>query len=223
MSVIAELQVSADAFELGRILTPECGGMVELETMVPLGRNTLPFLFIDEQIRDAFEDAVQNHPSVDRTEEIDRYDGERLYKLRWDVSNDRLFDAMSAAGAQLLSASGGAENWHLELRFLSHEHLSQFHELCENARLDLDVERIYNPTKPTVGPWYGLSDQQRETLMRAVKGGYYSIPRRLSTQDLADEFGISDQAVTERLRRAIATLTRNTLLDLPFLDSSDDE
>ena len=60
--------------------------------------------------------------------------------------------------------------------------------------------------------WYGVTQLQRDTLMRAVQGGYYSIPRQMSTQDLADEFGISDQAVTERLRRAIVTLTENTLI-----------
>jgi predicted DNA binding protein len=60
--------------------------------------------------------------------------------------------------------------------------------------------------------WYGVTQLQRDTLMHAVRGGYYSIPRRMSTQDLADEFGISDQAVTERLRRAIVTLTENTLI-----------
>ncbi len=60
--------------------------------------------------------------------------------------------------------------------------------------------------------WYGVTQAQRETLMRAVQGGYYSIPRRMSTQDLADDLGISDQAVTERLRRAIVALTENTLI-----------
>ena len=39
-----------------------------------------------------------------------------------------------------------------------------------------------------------------------------SIPRQTSTQDLAEEFGVSDQAVTERLRRAIITLVENTLI-----------
>jgi predicted DNA binding protein len=34
----------------------------------------------------------------------------------------------------------------------------------------------------------------------------------MSTQELAEEFDISDQAVTERLRRAIMTLTENTLI-----------
>jgi predicted DNA binding protein len=47
---------------------------------------------------------------------------------------------------------------------------------------------------------------QRETLVRAVQGGYYSIPRRLSTQDLAGEFEVSDQAITEGLCRGIVTL-----------------
>ncbi len=34
----------------------------------------------------------------------------------------------------------------------------------------------------------------------------------MSTQDLANDLDISDQAVTERLRRAIVTLTENTLI-----------
>ena len=42
--------------------------------------------------------------------------------------------------------------------------------------------------------------------------GYYSLPRQISTQEIADEFGISDQAVSERLRRGITTLVTNTLL-----------
>jgi len=51
-----------------------------------------------------------------------------------------------------------------------------------------------------------------ESVDAGRRGGYYSIPRQTSTQELADEFGISDQAVTERLRRAIETLTENTLI-----------
>lgn len=49
-------------------------------------------------------------------------------------------------------------------------------------------------------------------LIRAIQAGYYSIPRQASTQALADEFGISDQAVTERLRHGITALVSNTLL-----------
>jgi predicted DNA-binding protein YlxM (UPF0122 family) len=49
-------------------------------------------------------------------------------------------------------------------------------------------------------------------LVLAVRNGYYSIPRQVSTQELADTLEISDQAVTERLRRAIETLVENTII-----------
>jgi hypothetical protein len=57
-------------------------------------------------------------------------------------------------------------------------------------------------------------------LASAVRGGYYDIRRRISTQDLADESGISDRAVTERPRRGIASLVAHTLLPADAVDSA---
>jgi len=89
--------------------------------------------------------------------------------------------------------------------------LSTFQEDCYEAGIPLDIARIYNPTKPDAGPWYGLTARQRETVRAAVEGGYDSLPRRISTREPAEEFDVSDQAITERLRRAIETLVMNTL------------
>lgn len=212
MSVIADLTVSATEFELGRILKLDASERLELETMVPLGQEAVPFFLVHDQTRNTFEERVQDHPSVHQVQEIDRHDEERLYTLQWDTSSDHFFNAMAAAGAQLMTAEGSAMKWQFELRFPDHEALSQFHTLCDDARIDFELVRVYNPTKPSIGPWYGLTEHQRRTLTRAVAGGYYSIPRQISTNDLAEEFDISDQAVTERLRRAIVTLTENALL-----------
>lgn len=74
------------------------------------------------------------------------------------------------------------------------------------------LDRIYNPTTPGTGPWFGLTRRQRTTLELAVERGYYDIPRRCTTIELADELGISDQAVTERLRRGIVAFVANALL-----------
>jgi predicted DNA binding protein len=49
-------------------------------------------------------------------------------------------------------------------------------------------------------------------LIDANENGYYALPRGTSTKELAESFGISDQAVTERLRRGISNLLTNTLL-----------
>ncbi len=212
MVVIAHLRIPADSFELGRILNLETEGMVELENMVPLGEKAVPFFSVSETVRESFERNVGNHPSVEQIVEVTRHDTERLYSLDWNVGCDVFFQGVIDIGGQLLSATGTATMWEFEIRFPSHSALSEFQDHCENAEIPLEVGRIYNPVRPGTGMWYGITEPQRETLIRAVEGGYYSIPRRMSTQDLADELGISDQAVTERLRRAIVTLTENTLI-----------
>ncbi len=211
MSVIAELRVAEEEFELGRILQSADHLDIELERMVPLRERPVPFFLVHDDVSEAFEARVARHPSVTEVREIERHDGEMLFALEWDVSRDHFFDAISEVGAQLIVARSAGRTWAFEIRFPSHDALSEFKERCEDARVAIEVDRIYNPTKPESGPWFGLTEPQRETLVRAVEGGYYDIPRRMSTKDLAEEFGVSDQAITERLRRAIIGLTEQTV------------
>jgi len=213
MSVIAHLRVRADSFELGRILDITDGTSIALENLVPLGEQAVPFFTIfGAEESQQFKMSVQDHPSVRDIQRVSSHDDRTLFALDWDISADRLFRGIHESNAHLLSATGGPQNWELELRFRSHEALSEFKEYCSEANIALEVGRIYNPTRPESGPFYGLTQRQRDTLIRAVEGGYYSLPRQLSTKDLADEFGISDQAVTERLRRAIVSLVDNSLV-----------
>lgn len=213
MSVIVEVQIPAERFELGRILDLKSDATIVLETMVPLGETAVPFFSVHNRNRSGFEERVRNHESVEDLREVSSSDDTTLYAIKWDAFRDPLFEGLRTAEAQLLNATGTATDWQFEFRFPSHTALANFQEYCSDADIPLDVSRIYNPTKPDSGPWFGLSEPQRQTLMRAVEGGYYAIPRRLSTQDLADEFDVSDQAVTERLRRAISTLVENTLTE----------
>jgi predicted DNA binding protein len=48
----------------------------------------------------------------------------------------------------------------------------------------------------------------------AYKNGYYDIPRTISTNNLADALGISDQALSERLRRGTARMIASALPSL---------
>ncbi len=212
MSVIVELTIPSAAFELGRILRIEEPTQLALETMVPLGGKPTPFVRIRNDARDTFERSVGEHPSVNEIKLVNTHDGETLYSLDWEPSDASLLRKILDLDAVLLGATGGADTWRLELRFPRHEALSAFQDYYTEENVDVSIERIYNPTKPDAGPWYGLTPPQRETLSDAVEGGYYSLPRQISTQELADSFDISDQAATERLRRGISTLVSNTLL-----------
>ena len=213
MSVIAHLRVPADSFELGQILDVSGGRSIALENLVPLGEQAVPFFTIHgTEESEAFRETVKHHPSVQDIQRVSSHNDRTLFAIDWDVSQDQLFQAIEESKAHLLGATGGPDTWEFELRFRSHGALSEFKELCSEAGIALDVGRIYNPTRPESGPFYGLTQRQRDTLVRAVRDGYYSLPRQISTQDLADEFGISDQAVTERLRRAIVALVDNSLV-----------
>ncbi|MFC7133943.1 MULTISPECIES: helix-turn-helix domain-containing protein [Salinibaculum] len=221
MAVIAHIRIPAESFELGRILELESGTTIELETMVPLGEKAVPFFSVTEEVHESFEQRVQNHPSVDDIVEVSRHDNERLYSLDWNIARDVFFQGVMEGQGQLLSAKGTPAEWEFELRFPTHEALSEFQKYCSNAHISLEVGRVYNPVRPGTGAWYGLTPAQRETLVLAVEGGYYSIPREISTQDLADALDISDQAVTERLRRAIHTLVENTLIAMEAAEAEE--
>jgi predicted DNA binding protein len=212
MSVIVELSIPAHEFELGRILNIEGGTTIELEEMVPLGETAVPFFSVHNQTRAAFEQSVRDHPSVEKLQEVGhKGEDKTLYSLRWQYERDLVFEGIVEARAHLLSATGHATDWEFELQFPSHDALARFKQYCEDGHISLELIRVYNPTKPESAPWYGLTEVQRETLVYAVEQGYYDIPRQISTQELADEFGVSDQAITERLRRGTIALVENTL------------
>lgn len=212
MSVIVELTIPSAAFELGQILRVKEPTQLTLETMVPLGGKPTPFVRIRNDARETFKRSVREHPSVNDIQLVNTHEDESLYALDWEPSDSSLLRRIFDLDAALLGATGTADTWGLELRFPTHAALSLFQDYYLEEDIEVAIERIYNPTKPDAGPWYGLTAPQRETLTYAVETGYYSLPRQISTQELADTFDISDQAVTERLRRGISTLVLNTLL-----------
>jgi hypothetical protein len=212
MSVIAEFRVRASDFELGQILAVEGITSVELETLVPVGDNTVPLFWVHNATRESLVDSIERHEAVNTAMPVDVFEDRTLFTLDWDAHQDTLFGGIDEYDGQLLNAVGTPEVWNFELRFSDHASLSGFTEHCKNQRVSLKMGRIYNPTEPDAGPWYGLTDRQREALRLAVERGYYDIPRGCTTKDLAAELDISDQAVTERLRRAIVALVSYTLL-----------
>ncbi|WP_424016764.1 helix-turn-helix domain-containing protein [Halorientalis pallida] len=215
MSVIVEMEVVTSDFELGRILDVVPGVRIEVETMVPAGERAVPLFWVYDGNRSSFESRVRDHPAVDAVTEIDEFDDRTLYAIDWNVEFDHLFEAIVANDGHVLAATGHSDAWQFEVRFPSHDSLSSFRESLDDARINFEVIRVYNPTRPDAGPWFGLTPTQREALVLAVESGYYDIPRTCTTVELAEKLGISDQAVTERLRRAIVNLVDHSLLVTP--------
>ncbi|ADD06747.1 HTH-10 family transcription regulator [Natrialba magadii ATCC 43099] len=108
----------------------------------------------------------------------------------------------------------GRERWQLgfdDERAAEHtlavlsEHDDEF-EVHERQRLDpetvlADVRADAIGTTVLEGA-RRLTNTERETIRRAVAGGYYSVPRTATLGDLAADLGVSDAAVSKTLRRA---------------------
>lgn len=212
MSVIAEFRVPAADFEIGRILSLDEGMTAALELAEPIGLASVPYLWLEGAGHQRVVDRLKANGQVDGVFELDRRAEGHLYAVDWDPVEDPVFRYMADERGQLLRAIGRRPSWELAVRFPSHDALDAFQGACHEDRISVRTDRLYNPTRPEAGPWFGVTDRQRAALELAVDRGYYDIPRRITTVELANDLGISDQAVTERLRRGIGTLVRNSLL-----------
>ncbi len=51
-----------------------------------------------------------------------------------------------------------------------------------------------------------LTERQKEIIYYAVENGYFEIPRKINSSDLAEHFGISQSAITEHIRKIEKTI-----------------
>jgi predicted DNA binding protein len=215
MGVIVEVRIPTHRFEFGRRVPTPRDGPTEIERMGAVGDGDVSVFAVSGSFGEGGSDGAPS-PSVDvdgcRFEAVTEFDGEIIYVMTWHTEADRLFGLLDDHGGIVRRGTGTPDAWGFEMRFPSHDAFAAFRADCEDETLGTEIERAYNPTRRGVGAWYGLTPRQRRTLELAVERGYYDIPRRCTTIELADELGISDQAVTERLRRGIVAFVTNALL-----------
>lgn len=185
---------------------------IELESLVPLSGGTTPVVWIENDDHDELEAQIGGHPTVQSVERIERLSERSLYALEWTVEYDHLFRYIRDEDIHLLVVEGSPEEWRWTLRFRTHTSLSAFQDYCDESRIALDVRRVYNIPEQQTETEFGVTAPQREALILAVREGYYDLPHETNTTELGDQLRISDQAVTERLRRGIGTLVRNMVM-----------
>lgn len=202
MSVILEVSLDREAFDLGRALTPSDGVRVELERLVPTPNTATPFVWVDTADTDAFETDLDGEPDIGALAPLDRVGDKVLYRVEWTGEND-FVDGVVAADGSVLRAVG-EETWFFQIRFLDHDHLTRFYDYCTEHDIPLTVERVYEPTGDGLAA--DLSSEQREALALALDRGYFDTPRSVTMTELADELGITQQAFSDRLRRGTKTV-----------------
>lgn len=212
MSVILEFSIAADDFQLGRVLTGPSDMHLELERLVPTGDMMMPFVWVTGSDHDTFANSVHSDPSVADATVLDTIGESALYRIEWEDSPKDLIEAIAKSDAVILEAQGDGE-WVFRLRFPNHENLSDFHNYVISEEIPVHIDRTYTLTETTKhGHRFDLTEEQREALVLALRRGYFETPSDVSLEELADELGISRQALSNRIRRGNEKVLRGVLL-----------
>ncbi|MDG5777482.1 helix-turn-helix domain-containing protein [Haloarculaceae archaeon H-GB2-1] len=211
MSLIADFSVPAESFCLEQTLDSVPEMTVELDRLAAHSPEyVMPFLWVLGDEWDRFEAALADDPTVVEYSVSDSFEDLRLYQFRWaDVVTERLHVILDSDGTILEGRASGPE-WRLQVRFGSREHFATFREYFEDGG-PITLHQLTEPTSSR-HRGYGLSEKQRIALLMAYDKGYYDVPRTATGGEVAGELGVTQQAVSARLRRAMATLIENTLL-----------
>jgi predicted DNA binding protein len=67
---------------------------------------------------------------------------------------------------------------------------------------------------------FDLTNSQQNTLFQAVRDGYFEVPRQTTLGEVGEKLGISEQAVSENLRRGANKVLRGVLFESSGFDSS---
>ncbi|WP_433630326.1 helix-turn-helix domain-containing protein [Halomicrococcus sp. NG-SE-24] len=209
MSVIVEFTIEKEDLALGRALSGAGDVRIELEEIVPANNTVIPFFWVVDPDQKGLEVSVDESEHVENLARLDTLGQQSLYKVEWTGKQEDLMVGIIETEGTILEGTGNAA-WHFVLRFLDHDHVGQFYNYCTDHEIRLHIERVYTLTEEELrGRMFGLTNEQREAVVLALKRGYFKIPREVQMETLADELDISQQAFSERLWRGIEKVLEN--------------
>ncbi|WP_372480916.1 helix-turn-helix domain-containing protein (plasmid) [Halomicrobium sp. HM KBTZ05] len=212
MSNIVEASVPAAQFALAETFTRRPDVEVRMVRLVAHGLDeAMPFLWADCDDVDRLRRVVGADESVHGVDVLTDADGECLLRIDWGPAVGLFAQILAEADASILDASGHDGRWQFQIFFPEHDRVSQTYEFCADHGIDIAVERIDRLSETSAYGHLGLTERQYETLVSAYELGYYDVPRGINQAELAANFDISHQALSERLRRAHGTVVTNAL------------
>lgn len=211
MSVIASVSIPAAEFPLGSVLDAELEGPLTIETTVPTSEEAIPYLWVPESEAEAVLETIEAQPTVTSATAIDNIGDHDLLKIEWARSVNGFLAAIREHDAIVTSGRGTSDHWLFQLRFPSYEDLSSFYTACLDYEISLDLVQLHEAVDPDTDDQFGLTPPQRELVLAAYESGYFDVPRGTTLVELSEELNISDSAVSQRLRRGLASLVDSTL------------
>lgn len=215
MSLFGEFQVPAHAFALHETLTALPDTRIEVERVVATDTLLTPYFWVSAVDFEAFETAVAADQSVQGLRQLDTFEETTLYRAEWTDNIESLVYASTQIGAVILDAIGTVDCWTLQMRFDSHDQLRAFQQHCTATGVEFELLRLHELSQPMSGEQYGLTERQYDALRTAWELGYFETPKESTLDTVADSLDITQQSLSNLLRRGHHSLIGSTLMIAP--------
>ncbi|WP_255171105.1 helix-turn-helix domain-containing protein [Natrononativus amylolyticus] len=168
----------------------------------------------------AFEDALDDDPTVTNTDRVGVYSDRCVYRTELTDEVLHFMPLTVRTLGRVLNRECDIEGWTLSLRFPGREELLEFNRLCTDAGISVHVLALLETNTGTEDDVLGLTPKQQQLLAKAYESGYFETPRRVSQLELAEEADVSKSAISQRLRRSIGALCHSTLPNVTLPEES---
>ena len=202
MTTITRATIPADEFALHHTLESVPGAEFDIVRLVADRQDrVMPFLWARADEPDRLPAALEEDPSTENVEMLADVGGEYLFRLEWTTHIRVILHVIVEEEGTVLEGTGKDDQWRFRILFPEHDSVSSTYEFCEEYGVDLDLEQISQLTDSFRRGQFGLTESQFETISQAYEGGYYSVPRRMNLEELAEELDVSHQALIENALR----------------------
>lgn len=199
-------------------LVPTIKSLPEVDLGVVSDAGTDPqhdahFFWVETSDFEAFERELEADHTVDSYSEITQTESGRAYRITYSDDVKLVTPSVADAGGLVMASRSKDDGWMLELQLQSHDALYDVNAFARQAGVRFDVLELHQADDANVDSEFPLTEPQIEALMTAYIHGYYDEPREILLSGLSDLLGISETAVSGRLRRGSARLIEAALVD----------
>ncbi|GAB3018012.1 helix-turn-helix domain-containing protein [Natronobiforma cellulositropha] len=212
MSLVADFELTSSNLLLGPTLE-ECPTLeVTLERQFALDPDRpISFCWMAGVQPPVLEEVFERDGTVATSERLETADERTLYALtECGEESVGTYRRWVALGSELLEACVSAGGWECRMRFPGRDALAAYHEYLTVQGVGFDLHRLATGGDSVDGAI--LTPYQRNALRTAYERGFFDVPRGSTLEEIAAELGISDQALSERLRRGQSRLVERHVL-----------
>jgi predicted DNA binding protein len=215
METVVDVSVQTDEFVLQETLAGVSNAEFEAVRFAVSRPNcTMPFLWGSADRMDRLDTALRNDPTVADATRLSSEDGRGLYAIDWALGWETVIEDFVEGDGTVLEVHGTAHEWNLRVLFRDRATASETYQAWCHDGTGPSLCRINGLTGEEYGE-RGLSSTQHRAIAKAFEAGYYEVPRRTTLEELAADFEVSHQALSECLRRGHRNLVEQMVSESP--------